>query len=81
LLLERLEQVRADGYSITRSERIEGAVAIAAPVFGLIPGNVAGAAGITIPESRFNEANADALVLLVRQAADQITANIGGQRL
>lgn len=80
-LMERLAEVRRDGYAITRSERIDGAVAIAAPVFGLIPGDVAGAAGISIPESRFDEAHAAALALMVCEAAAQITANISGQRL
>lgn len=80
-LLERLAQVRRDGYAITRGERIDGAVAIAAPVFGLVPGDVAGAAGISIPESRFDESNTASLALSVRQAAAQITANISGQRL
>jgi DNA-binding IclR family transcriptional regulator len=80
-LLERLVRVRRDGYAITRGERIEGAVAIAAPVFGLIPGDVAGAAGITIPESRFDESKTEEFALRVREAAAQITANISGQRL
>ncbi|WP_394554814.1 IclR family transcriptional regulator [Agromyces sp. MMS24-JH15] len=80
-LLERLREIRRDGYAITRSERISGAVAIAAPVFGLASGSVAGAAGITIPESRFDEAKAESLAVLVREAAAQITANIGGQQL
>ena len=80
-LLERLVQVRRDGYAITRGERIEGAVAIASPVFGLIPGDVAGAAGITIPESRFDESKTQEFALRVREAAAQITANISGQRL
>jgi len=80
-LLERLEQVRRDGYAITRGERIDGAVAIASPVFGLVPGVVAGAAGISIPESRFDESSAEQFALHVRDAAAQITANISGQRL
>ncbi|MFH8249035.1 IclR family transcriptional regulator [Microbacterium sp. B2969] len=80
-LLERLAKVRRDGYSITHGERIEGAVSIAAPVFGLVPGSVAGAAGISIPESRYDESQAPELTRHVKQAAAQITANISGQRL
>jgi DNA-binding IclR family transcriptional regulator len=80
-LLERLAEVRRDGYAITRGERIEGAVAIAAPLYGLVPGDVVGAAGISIPESRFDESKATTFALAVRDAAAQITANISGQRL
>ncbi|MGI9825017.1 IclR family transcriptional regulator [Agromyces sp. Marseille-Q5079] len=80
-LLERLAQIRRDGYAITRGERITGAVAIAAPVFGLVPGDVAGAAGVSIPESRFDESTSVEFALKVREAAAQITANISGQRL
>jgi DNA-binding IclR family transcriptional regulator len=80
-LLERLEQIRRDGYALTRGERIEGAVAIAAPVFGLVPGVVAGAAGVSIPESRFDASKTDELAIHVRRAAAQISANISGQRL
>jgi DNA-binding IclR family transcriptional regulator len=80
-LLERLAQIRQDGYAVSHGERIGGAVAIAAPLFGLVPGNVAGAAGITIPESRFDESRTDEFVRAVREAAAQITANISGQRL
>ncbi|WP_162240766.1 IclR family transcriptional regulator [Leifsonia sp. Leaf264] len=81
VLLGRLEQIRTDGYAMTRGERIEGAVAVAAPVFGLIPGSVAGAAGISIPEQRFDVSKIEKLALQVRQAAAQISANISGQQL
>ncbi|MWB97550.1 IclR family transcriptional regulator [Agromyces seonyuensis] len=80
-LLERLAEIRRDGYAITHSERIEGAVAIAAPVFGLTPGSVAGAAGISIPEFRFDQSKTLELAHAVRRAADRISANISGQRL
>ncbi|GAA1967829.1 IclR family transcriptional regulator [Agromyces allii] len=80
-LLERLVQIRRDGYAITRGERISGAVAIAAPVFGLVPGAIAGAAGISVPESRFDESKTTAFAIDVREAAAQITANISGQHL
>lgn len=80
-LLGRLEQIRRDGYALTRGERIEGAVAIAAPVFGLVPGSVAGAAGLSIPEQRFDESKVEELAAQVRLAAAQISANISGQRL
>ena len=76
-LLERLATIRADGYAITHGERIEGAIAIASPVFG--PGGVVvGATGITIPETRFNAAHSAALATLVRDAASRLTERISG---
>jgi DNA-binding IclR family transcriptional regulator len=77
-LMARLEQIREDGYAITHSERIEGAIAIAAPVFG--PSReVIGAAGVSIPEARFDTSQGASLAILVRQAAAQITQNIQGR--
>ncbi|MDT2005559.1 IclR family transcriptional regulator [Rhodococcus opacus] len=78
-LLARLTSIRQEGYSITHGERIEGAVAIAAPVFGL-SGSVIGAIGVSIPEARFDATNASSLAALVRQAADRITQFISGDR-
>ena len=71
-LLERLAAIRKDGYAITHGERIEGAVAIASPVFGPY-GTVIAAAGLSIPESRFHEADAMSFETLVQQAAASIS--------
>ncbi|WP_092803878.1 IclR family transcriptional regulator [Rhodococcus globerulus] len=76
-LLARLDTVHRDGYSITHGERIEGAIAIAAPVFGRSE-TVVGAVGITLPEARLNATNASTLVALVREAAGRITELIAG---
>ncbi|MFT4123785.1 MAG: IclR family transcriptional regulator C-terminal domain-containing protein, partial [Microbacteriaceae bacterium] len=78
-LQERLAMIRKEGYAITHGERIEGAIAIAAPVLGPV-GAVIGATGITIPEARFNAAHANSLALLVRQAAAHLTKAISGSR-
>lgn len=77
-LRARLATVRAEGYAITHGERIEGAIAIAAPVFG--PAGVVGVTGISLPESRFNAAHSTALASLVRQAATQLSAHMSGTR-
>lgn len=77
-LLERLATVRDEGYALTHGERIEGAVAIAAPVFG--PSGVVGVTGISLPESRFDPAQEDSLVTLVREAAARLTRHISGGR-
>jgi DNA-binding IclR family transcriptional regulator len=78
-LLARLETIRQEGYSITHGERIEGAIAIAAPVFGP-SGAVVGATGITIPEARFNASHSSSLAALVRQASSRLTGYITGPR-
>jgi len=76
-LLVRLEKIREEGYAITHGERIEGAIAIAAPVFGP-SGTVVGATGITIPEARFNAAHSSSLAASVREAAKRLTGYISG---
>ena len=78
-LLDRLAIIRSDGYAITHGERIEGAIAIASPVFGPA-GTVVGSAGISMPEARFNAAHTSSLASLVKQSARQITDYLTGTR-
>ncbi|MGO4588124.1 IclR family transcriptional regulator [Micrococcaceae bacterium Sec5.1] len=78
-LLDRLAIIRSDGYAITHGERIEGAIAIASPVFGP-SGTVVGSAGISLPEARFNAAHTSSLAGLVKQSARQITDYLTGAR-
>jgi IclR family acetate operon transcriptional repressor len=78
-LAERLARIRQDGYAISHGERINGAIAIAAPVLGPA-GAVIGDIGITIPESRFNAATTSELVTLVRQSAESLTRRFTGTR-
>ena len=73
-LLDRLAQVRVDGVATTQGERIEGALAIAAPVFGA-GGNVVGSLGISMPDARFHESSAANYSAMVRHAAQQITGH------
>lgn len=76
-LTARLDQIRRDGYAISHGERIDGAIAIAAPVLG--PANtVIGDAGITIPETRFNATNTSDLTVLVKQSAERLTRRFTG---
>lgn len=79
LLQRRLTEIVRDGYAITRGERIEGAVAIASPVFGP-SGTVVGSTGVSLPESRFNEDHEHSLAALVQQAAGRITEYLTGER-
>jgi len=68
-LAERLAQIRAQGYALTRGEQTQDAVGIAAPVFGADQ-KIVGDLCITLPRSRFSEAHQGQLVnLLMRRAA------------
>jgi DNA-binding IclR family transcriptional regulator len=79
-LLERLADIRRDGYAISHGERIDGAIAIAAPVMGQAD-TVIGDVGVTIPETRFNAAVTLELTALVKQAAQLLTRRFTGGRL
>lgn len=77
------EQVRADieriqqqGYSVTVSERIAGAVAIAAPIFNHI-GGVAASLCLFGPETRLTEDMRRRYISLVVNAADKISTTMG----
>lgn len=78
-LRDRLKRVAREGFAMSRGERIEGAVAIASPVFGP-SGAVMGSIGITMPEVRFKEDSASSLTELVREAAGQVTDYLGKGR-
>lgn len=75
-LLDRLRVVRETGYAVTSGERIEGAVAIAAPVFG--PTGIVGVTGISLPQSRFHPEDEARLGELVRASAAKLTQRIAG---
>ncbi|MBR7834433.1 IclR family transcriptional regulator [Actinospica durhamensis] len=76
-LTDRLAQIRRDGYAISHGERIDGAIAIAAPVMG--PSDtVIGDAGITIPETRFNATTTAELTVLVKESAQRLTRRFTG---
>lgn len=77
-LEKELEVIRRRGYAFSRSQRLDGAVGIAAPVFGGA-GAVIGDVILTIPEQRFNmRAEAD-FARLVMKHAELVTARIGGE--
>ncbi|MCE4265816.1 IclR family transcriptional regulator [Rhodococcus sp. ACPA4] len=76
-LTERLTEIKRQGYASSRAERIVGAVAVAAPVFGP-SGEVFGDVGVTIPESRFNETDEPVLAGLVVHSAEILTVSMGG---
>lgn len=73
-----LEQVRAQGYSISRGERQPGAGAVAAPVFDY-SGHVIGSISVCGPAQRFDAKTVDQLVPLVTSAAAAISHGMGWQ--
>ena len=74
-LREMLESVRVTGVAISRSERHEGAAAVAAPVFDAH--GVAGAMSVCGPEFRFDEASLDRYAPLLKTAALQLSRELG----
>jgi DNA-binding IclR family transcriptional regulator len=74
-LREMLEAVRVTGVAISRSERHEGAAAVAAPVFDAH--GVAGAMSVCGPEFRFDEANLERFAPLLKTAALQLSRELG----
>jgi len=71
-----LERIRARGYSITISERIVGAVAIAAPIFDNV-GSVAASLCLIGPEARLTEELRARYISLVLNAAAKISTLLG----
>lgn len=74
-LRELLETVRGSGLAFSRSERQEGAAAVAAPVFD--NHGVAGAMSVCGPEYRFDDASLDRYGPLLRDAALELSRELG----
>ncbi len=77
VLASTLEEIRADGYALSRGERQHGAGSVAAPLFGP-GGRVVGAISVCGPINRFDDVTMTRLAPLVRDAAVEISAAIGG---
>lgn len=75
-LAARLEQVRHQGYAITRAEFRPGINSIAAPIRGA-HGRVVAAIGLSGPADRLKPARAKILAPLVVAAADKISRLLG----
>jgi len=73
-----LAEVRRRGYARSQGERIQGAVGLAAPIWG--PDHrVIGDVVLTVPEYRFDERGEEHLVDLLKDCAHRITERLGGQ--
>lgn len=71
-----LEAIRAQGYALSRGQRIPGAVGLAAPILngnGEIQGDVC----LTIPEQRFRNASKDHLIKLLLNCTKAIMKQMG----
>lgn len=75
--LEReMEQIRRQGYAITRGQRIPGAVGMGAPIWGP-DGRVVADLALTIPEHRFEQESEGPLAHLLMHHAQRVTDRLG----
>ena len=70
------DDVRRTGVRVSRGEIIEGAVAIAAPVFNR-DGSVKGSVCIFGPEVRLSDGRRDSCIEYVREASREISSALG----
>ena len=76
-LSRELREIRDHGFAMTRSERVIGAVGIAAPIFS-DGGRVFGCVGVTTPEHRFADEMADRFSAAVRRHSKRLSELLGG---
>ena len=76
-LEEACARTRERGYALTVGQRVTGAAALAAPIFGA-EDTVFGVIGVAVPERRFDPAREHALALGVIDAAASVTSALGG---
>ena len=75
--LQRLPQVRSEGYAIEVNEVVEGLMGIAVPIFD-VAGAIAGVLSLGFPSTRENDqAFLDFAIDSLRQTAAEISANMG----
>jgi len=70
-----LAAIRRRGLSVTKGQKLPGAVGTAAPVFDAA--GIAGSVTVTIPEVRFRTSMEPRIQRLVRQSAEQISEVLG----
>ena len=73
-----LAAIRNRGFTMTKGQKLPGAVGTAAPVFGAA--GVVGSVTVTIPEVRFQASMEPKIQRLVMRSADQISDVLGHQR-
>ncbi|MCK0150882.1 IclR family transcriptional regulator [Marivita sp. S6314] len=75
----QLEQIRTDGYALTKGQRITGAIGMAAPIRGA-GGGLIGSLGISIPEPRYQESFAETYAAQLCATAAEISLIAGAPR-
>lgn len=79
-LRQHLEEIRANGYAISRGERQSGAGSVAAPIFGG-DGRVLGSISACGPLARFDEGAISRYIPLVTSASARISSEFGERSL
>jgi len=73
-----LVKVRRDGYAINRAEWEEGVCGVAAPIWAST-NDLASVIGVTVPATRFSQAERQRLIMLVTQVAEEASAALGAR--
>lgn len=71
-----LDQIRAQGYSVTTGEATDGTTGVAAPIFSY-ENTVIGSLNVAGPELRFNRDNLQKYAFYVKKYADLISKELG----
>jgi len=77
-LLRDLEEIRVNGYSISKNERVPGALSISAPVFSY-SGNIIAGLTMSGPVERFSEIAIENDIDLVVRSAREISNRMGAK--
>lgn len=78
-LRAQIRRARRDGYAQSDGERTRGIRSMAAPVLGST-GAVVGSINASVPQSRVDDARAEEISVLVRQAAWAVSTDLGARR-
>lgn len=76
-LFEELEQIRAQGYSITKGEIDEDVFAVSAPIFD-VDGAIVASLSICAPSYRCNDDNIPSMVNEIVKAAKEVSERLKG---
>ncbi len=75
-LRRRLEQIRSQGYAVDEGDLEVGVCAVGAPVRDHT-GRVAAGVTVTLPETRYNPQHREELIVMVVEAANRISTQLG----
>jgi IclR family acetate operon transcriptional repressor len=78
VLMDRLTQVRREGYAVNSGETVDGACCLGAPVFAGAGGAVIGSIGVSLPEFRAIPNERERQRNLLLEAAAEMTQALSG---